>query len=84
MPIVKKVTTDLRNVNIHLVNGDIDAIEFLKNADYHWVEGLFLRAKMTGKTTFDYHGMRFALLKNRNLTYSVEVIPESPLALESL
>ncbi|MBI5405050.1 MAG: hypothetical protein HY976_02390 [Candidatus Kerfeldbacteria bacterium] len=84
MALVQKITKDLKNVNIHMVNGDVEAINFLKNADYHWVEGLFLRAKMLGRMLFEYHGQQYQLLKNRNMTYTVELVPESPLNLESL
>jgi len=80
----QKITKEPRNVNIHMVSGDLEAIEFLKNADYHWVEGLFLRSKMLGKIEFEFHGQQYRLVKNRNLTYTVELVPESPMNLESL
>ena len=83
MTVIQKISNDVQNVNIHQVVGDIDAVNFLKNADYHWVEGLFLRAKMLGRMTFQYRGQVFQLLKNRNLTYTVQLIPDSPLNLES-
>ncbi|MBI4426237.1 MAG: hypothetical protein HY567_01550 [Candidatus Kerfeldbacteria bacterium] len=84
MPQPKKVTTELRMVNIHQINGDIMIIEFLKNADFHWVEGLFLRAKQLGRTELEYHGKIYQLLKNRNLTYTVQEVPEKIAFVESL
>lgn len=81
---IKKDAKTLTMVNIHQVTGDYYAIEFLKNADFRWVEGLFLRAKQLGKSEFDYHGQLFQLVKNRNLTYSVEQVPEKVMYVESL
>lgn len=79
----KKETNDLKMVNIHQVNGDVAAINFLKNADFHWVEGLFLRAKQTGRTEFDYLGVMYEMVKNRNLTYTVRELPEKVIYLDS-
>ncbi|MFH0828734.1 MAG: hypothetical protein V1907_00975 [Candidatus Kerfeldbacteria bacterium] len=84
MPRIKKDLKTLTMVNIHQVNGDFYAVEFLKNADFRWVESLFLRAKQLGKSEFDYHGQMYQLIKNRNLTYSVEQIPEKIMYVESL
>ena len=84
MPKPKKNTTELKMVNIHQVNGDYDAIEFLKNADFDLVEGWFLHAKQTGSAQFSYHGILYKLTKNRNLTYTVEEVPEKSTFIESL
>lgn len=84
MPVVKKVVKEPTLVNIHLVRGDPDAIAYLKNADFHYVEGLFYRAKMHSGIDFDYHGMRFHLAKNRDLTYTVEEVPPKATDLESM
>ncbi len=84
MAIPQRTAADYRMVNIHQVNGEVEAIRFLKNADFHWVEGLFLRAKQTGRTEFDYHGLVFELIKNRNLTYTVQQVPEKVTYLESI
>lgn len=80
----KKTSIDLQIVNIHQVNGDILAIEFLKNADFHWVEGLFLRAKKFGRTEFLYHEKQYEIIKNRNLTYTIQEMQEKVEFLESL
>lgn len=79
----KKETTELKMVNIHQVNGDVSAINFLKNADFHWVEGIFLRAKQVGRAEFDFLGVMYELVKNRNLTYTVREMPEKMLYLDS-
>lgn len=71
-------------VNIHQVNGDYNAIEFLKNADFHLVEGWFLHAKQTGSSEFNYRGIMYRLNKNRNLTYTIEEVPEKATFIESL
>ena len=84
MPRIKKDTRELKMVNIHQVNGDFYAVEFLKNADFHWVEGLFLRAKQHGKIEFEYRGQMYQLVKNRNLTYTVDLVPEKVMYIESL
>ncbi len=84
MPKLKKESKEMRMVNIHQVNGDVNAIEFLKYADFHWVEGLFLHAKQFGKVEFEFHGQMFNLIKNRNLTYTVEEVPEKVVYLESM
>ncbi len=63
-------------VNIHQVNGDIAAINYLANADFHLVESYFLRAKQTGRTEFECFGVMYEMVKNRNLTYTVHELPE--------
>jgi len=80
---LKKETNALKMVNIHQVNGDIAAINYLVNADFHLVEGLFLRAKQTGRTEFDYLGVMYELVKNRNLTYTVHELPEKVMYLDN-
>ncbi len=80
---LKKETNELKMVNIHQVNGDIAAINYLKNADFHYVEGIFLRAKQTGRSEFDYLGVMYELVKNRNLTYTAHEQPEKVMYLDS-
>lgn len=84
MPLAKKITKDVKLVNIHQVTGDLGVIEFLKNADFHWVEGLFLRAKQIGSIDFEYQGQRYRLARNRNLTYTVERVPDQPTSVENI
>lgn len=76
----KKFTDRPEAVNVHQVVGDIDAIKFLKDADFHLVEGWFFRAKQVGRCEFDFNGLLYRLVKNRNLTYTVEKVPEKILA----
>lgn len=61
-----------RYVNVHQVRGDKTAIDFLLNTDAHTVEGLFWMAKRYGKTEFDYHGVIYELIKNRDLTFTIK------------
>lgn len=69
------------NINVHAVNGDAEAIEYFRNADTHFVEGLFFFAKRYGRTEFNYKGHDYELLKNRNLTYTVQRKPDEVEAL---
>ncbi len=81
---IKKVVLEPHLVNIHLVRGDAQAIAYLKNADFHFVEGLFFRAKMTGRTEFEFHGESYRMVKNRDITYTLEKVPERPVELEGI
>lgn len=76
---VDQSTKEIKLVNIHQVNGVVEAIEFLKNADFHWVEGLFFTAKMGRTAEFKFANKRYLLKKNDDLTYTVEELPENPL-----
>ncbi len=80
----KKLSKQFRLINVHQVNGDDGAIAYLKDADFHMVEGLFLKAKQTGRAEFEFHGEVFELLKNRDLTYTVQKVPEKVAFVESL
>lgn len=64
-------TSSYRTIHLHEVNGDIVALEFLHNADMHFVEGLFFFAKRYGRADFSYKGRDYEIIKNRNLTYTV-------------
>lgn len=83
-PLPKNFTTEFQSINVHQLNGDLNAIEFLKNADDMVVEGMFLRAKLRGQAEFRFHGQRFVLRKNRDLTYTVETKQEQASLLNSL
>ncbi|MFA6511710.1 MAG: hypothetical protein WCV86_01095 [Patescibacteria group bacterium] len=63
-------------INVHQVVGDEDAIEFLRNADKEFVEGLFFQAKMFGVAPFEFKDRKHELVRNKNLTYSVNVIED--------
>ncbi|MBI4092363.1 MAG: hypothetical protein HY420_00370 [Candidatus Kerfeldbacteria bacterium] len=81
---VRKQTKSTLAINVHQVRGDILAIRYLQNADFHYVEGLFFRAKHTGQVQFSHHGVPYNLIKNRDLTYTVEPSPEHALDMESI
>jgi hypothetical protein len=66
-----KITKKLILIGIHQVNGNISAIHFLQNADYKFVEGLFFMAKNYGRAQFEWTGDMYELIKNRNITYTV-------------
>lgn len=80
MPSVKFSTT-FRNINVHEVNGNVEAITFLQNTDFHFVEGLFFFAKRYGKSEFSYKGKNYELIRNRNITYTVREKPDEEQAL---
>lgn len=63
-------------INVHQVNGDEDAIEFLRNADKEFVEGLFFQAKMFGVAPFEYDNRKHELSRNKNLTYTVKALED--------
>lgn len=71
MPARQTYTQAYRLIGVHPVNGEIEASEFLRNADSHLVEGIFFFAKRYGRAEFEYRGRQFELLRNRNLTYTV-------------
>jgi len=58
-------------IGVHQVNGDISAIEYLQNSDPKWVEGLFFFAKNYGRATFEWDGDDYEIIRNRNLTYTL-------------
>jgi hypothetical protein len=62
-----------RYVNVHMVRGSKEAIDYLLNTDAHVVEGLFWMAKRYGKTDFEYQGSVYELVKNRDLTFTIEL-----------
>ncbi len=72
----KNITADPISVNIHQVLGELTAIRFLQDADVHLVEGLFLQAKLHGHIEFRFHGRTYVLLKNDDLTYTIETRTE--------
>lgn len=71
MPAREKFTDSYRLINVHAINGDIEGIDFLRNADSHLVDGIFFFAKRYGRSEFEYHGRPYEVLRNRNLTYTV-------------
>lgn len=67
----------IRYVNVHLVRGHSvrgvnDVIDFLLKSDAHFVEGLFWMAKRNGNVEFEYQGTLFELVKNRDLTFTIQ------------
>lgn len=67
----QKTTQHYRTIAVHQVNGDIAALEYLANTDYHFVESIFFFAKRFGQSDFNYKGTQYELVRNRNLTYTV-------------
>lgn len=72
MPPREKYTDTYRLINVHAVNGDLEGIEYLRNADGHLVDGIFFFAKRYGRSEFEYRGRQYEILRNRNLTYTVK------------
>jgi|GEM_PF-2880967 len=71
MAVAHQQTT--RYVNVHMVRGAKEAIDYLLNTDAHLVEGLFWMAKRYGKTEFEYQGAVYELIKNRDLTFTIQL-----------
>lgn len=59
------------HVNIHQVNGDKKAIEYLRGASDFFVEKLFWRAKEYGNATFDFNDEEYMITRNNNLSYTI-------------
>lgn len=76
MPMPDIITDQQQGINVHVVEGDQNAVTYLHDADHHWVEGLFLRAKMRGQAEFKFRGHYYLLRRNRNLTYRAMRKPE--------
>ncbi len=85
MGIIKaKTTAGYTHINVHALNGDLNAIEYLKYTDTHFVEGLFFFAKRYGRAGFDYKGKRYELVRNRNLTFTVrELVDEEQVLIDA-
>lgn len=70
--IAKKVVL----IGVHQVEGNLNAIEYLQNSDPHFVEGLFFFAKRYGRATFEWDGDNYEIIKNKNITYTVNKLSE--------
>ncbi len=70
-------------INVHQVMGDKEAIIYLKNADHDVVEGLFYTAKRYGKSTFDFAGQRFDILRNKDFSFTIQLSENQELTPES-
>lgn len=68
----EKTTLHFKTIAVHQVNGNVAALEYLANTDYHFVESLFFFAKRFGKSEFNYKGVGYEIVRNRNLTYTVQ------------
>ena len=66
-----KLTQKLILIGVHQVNGNGNAIEYLQNSDPKFVEGLFFFAKHYGRSTFEWDGDYYEILRNRNMTFTV-------------
>lgn len=58
-------------VGVRQVNGNVLAIEYLQNSDPKYVDGLFFFAKRYGRATFEWDGDGYEIVRNRNLTYTI-------------
>ncbi|MEK7537424.1 MAG: hypothetical protein AAB619_00420 [Patescibacteria group bacterium] len=70
-------------INVHQVEGDKDAIVYLKNADHDVVEGLFYTAKRYGITTLIFQGRRYDLVRNKDFSFTVRLSDDQELTPES-
>ncbi|MFA5070386.1 MAG: hypothetical protein WC528_03835 [Patescibacteria group bacterium] len=66
-----KTTQKLVLVGVRQVNGNIMAIEYLQNSDPKYIDGLFFFAKRYGRATFEWEGDVYEIIRNRNITYTV-------------
>lgn len=71
-------------INVHQVQGDKDALIYLKNADHDIVEGWFYNAKRYGMATFIFQGQQYDLVRNKDFTFTVRLSDEQTLTPESL
>lgn len=70
-------------INVHQVQGDKDAVMYLKNADHDVVEGLFYTAKRYGISTFIFQDQRYDLVRNRDFSFTVRLSDDQVLTPES-
>ena len=70
-------------INVHQIEGDKNAIIYLKSADHDIVEGLFYTAKRYGISTFIFQGQRFDLIRNRDFSFTVGLSDDQELNPES-
>ena len=69
-------------INVHMVNGDKNAILFLKNAGHDFVEGLFYKAKRFGRAEFYLLDVQYEIIKNKDFTFTIQQTPEQGLTTE--
>ncbi len=70
-------------INVHQVEGNKDAILYLKNADHNVVEGLFYTAKRYGISTFIFQDQRYDLVRNKDFSFTVRLSDDQVLTPES-
>ncbi len=69
-------------INVHRVLGDKEAIIFLKNADHDFVEGLFYTAKRYGRSEFDFRGLKYDVVRNKDTSFTVRLSEEQNISTE--
>jgi hypothetical protein len=70
-------------INVHQVLGDQAAIQYLRNADHEFTEGLFFTAKRYGYTTFMFNGEQYDIRRNHDVSFTVAKSVEQALTTES-
>lgn len=80
MALPKKQTTEL--INVHRVQGDKDAILYLKNADHEIVEGFFYQAKRFGRAEFEFRDLKYVIERNRDFSFTVRLSDEQEVSTE--
>lgn len=70
-------------INVHRVNGDKDAILFLKNAEHEFVEGLFYYAKRYGHSEFYFRDTQYEIIRNKDSSFTISLSPEQDLNIEA-
>ncbi|MFC1662613.1 hypothetical protein ACFL04_00405 [Patescibacteria group bacterium] len=60
------------DVGVHKVTGDLDGIEFLRNADQNYVDSLFWFAKRYGYSEYSYDDITYTLIRKKDITYDVQ------------
>ncbi len=70
-------------INVHQIEGDKEAIIYLKNADHNVVEGLFYTAKRYGLATFVFNGLQYEMARNRDFSFIVRLSEDQNLTPET-
>lgn len=60
------------DVGVHKVTGDLDGIEFLRNADQNYVDSLFWFAKRYGFSEYSYDDETYVLRRRKDISYDVQ------------
>lgn len=83
MPLLRRPPS-FELINVHRVQAEKEIMLFLKNAEKDFVEGLFYTAKKYGKSSFQYKGDTYDILRNRDASFNIVYSENQNLTPESL